>query len=366
MFELLVKNAFPQQSIFRELLLVSKRIGVSVDFSLQPSTEISSAEACMLQHASEQYVITAIAADSITPAFLADLGQKLQERNFVLESVNKLSQHRLGCIELVVSSPASSSSSDIQQFRSEMFVLGRKYATDVAVQKESLIRKSKRLVVMDMDSTLIQQEVIDELARYAGKFEAVQEITHRAMSGELDFRTSLYKRVECLKGTPATVFQKVIDHLVYTPGAHFLAHSLKRLGYKLAVISGGFAPIAQHVRQTLGLDYAYANQLEVGPDGCFTGRTVGPIVDGQRKADLLMAIAQQEQIDLEQTICIGDGANDLPMLSMAGLGIAFNAKPAVQERAAFRLNRQSLDSVLYFLGIPESEQIQLREHNDAS
>jgi phosphoserine phosphatase SerB len=359
MFELLAENAPSQQSIFRELLLVSKQIGVTIDFSLltEPSPQLPSDHA---RPASEQYVITAIAADSITPSFLVDLGYKLQERQFVLESVNKLSQHRLGCIELVVSSPASSSVSDIQEFRSEMFVIGRKYSTDVAVQKENLTRKSKRLVVMDMDSTLIQQEVIDEIARYAGKFEAVQEITHRAMAGELDFKRSLYKRVECLKGTPASVFQQVIDNLVYTPGAHLLVKTLKRLGYKLAVISGGFTPIAQHVRQTLGLDYAYANQLEIGPDGCFTGRTLGPIVDAQRKADLLTAIAQQEQVDLEQTICIGDGANDLPMLSIAGLGIAFNAKPAVQERAAFRLNRQGLDSVLYFLGIPEAEQIQLR------
>jgi len=168
------------------------------------------------------------------------------------------------------------------------------------------------------------------------------------------------------RAPPPTFLKLFIDLGVSPGGALCRQLPFTRLGYKLAVISGGFAPIAQHVRQTLGLDYAYANQLEVGPDGCFTGRTVGPIVDGQRKADLLMAIAQQEQIDLEQTICIGDGANDLPMLSMAGLGIAFNAKPAVQERAAFRLNRQSLDSVLYFLGIPESEQIQLREHNDAS
>ncbi|KAF6002137.1 hypothetical protein F1559_001192 [Cyanidiococcus yangmingshanensis] len=365
MFELLVENAPPQQSIFRDLLLVSKQIGVSVDFSLLPGV-VSRASSEHARPVSEQYVITAIAADSITPAFLVDLGYKLQERQFVLESVNKLSQHRLGCIELVVSSPASSSVSDIQQFRSEMFVIGRNYATDVAVQKENLTRKSKRLVVMDMDSTLIQQEVIDELARYAGKFEAVQEITHRAMAGELDFKSSLHKRVECLKGTPASVIQQVIDHLVYTSGAYHLVHTLKRLGYKLAVISGGFTPIAQHVRQTLGLDYAYANQLEIGPDSCFTGRTIGPIVDAQRKADLLMAIAQQEQVELEQTICIGDGANDLPMLSIAGLGIAFNAKPAVQERAAFRLNRQGLDSVLYFLGIPEAEQIQLRGNDVAT
>ncbi|KAK4534230.1 hypothetical protein CDCA_CDCA01G0255 [Cyanidium caldarium] len=367
MFELLVGPSAEQQSIFRQLLAVAKREGVSVDFSLlgawsEPPSTTTDPDASdgTSTRATEEYVITALAVDSMSPRFLQQLGQVLERRAFLLQSLNKLSQHRLGCLEWVVSTPPASSVTDIHEFRSELFALGKEFQTDVAVQREALTRKSKRLVVMDMDSTLIQQEVIDELARYAGKYEAVEEITRRAMNGGMDFNESLRQRVAQLRGTPATVLQKVIDNLQYTPGAQHLTRSLKRLGYKLAVISGGFTTITQHVRQQLGLDYDFANQLEVGADGCFTGRTIGPIVNAQRKADLLMAIAQLEHVGLEQVICIGDGANDLPMLSIAGLGIAFNAKPAVQERAAFRLNRQGLDSVLYLLGIPEAEQIQLR------
>jgi len=244
-------------------------------------------------------------------------------------------------------------------FRSALYTFGKSQGVDVALQAESVLRRSKRLVVMDMDSTLIQQEVIDELARHAGVYEAVRDITHAAMGGGLDFNESLRQRVALLAGTPATAFRHVIDNLVYTDGAHELCRSLKKLGYRLAVISGGFTAITEHVRKELGLNYDYANQLEVGEDGRFTGRTVGPIVNAQRKADLLMTIAQQERISLNQVIAIGDGANDLPMLAVAGLGIAFNAKPAVQEAATFRINQRSLESVLYLLGFSEDDQQEL-------
>jgi len=244
-------------------------------------------------------------------------------------------------------------------FRSALYTFGKSQGVDVALQAESVLRRSKRLVVMDMDSTLIQQEVIDELARHAGVYEAVRDITHAAMGGGLDFNESLRQRVALLAGTPATAFRHVIDNLVYTDGAYELCRSLKKLGYRLAVISGGFTAITEHVRKELGLNYDYANQLEVGEDGCFTGRTVGPIVNAQRKADLLMTIAQQERISLNQVIAIGDGANDLPMLAVAGLGIAFNAKPAVQEAATFRINQRSLESVLYLLGFSEDDQQEL-------
>ncbi|KAK1869332.1 hypothetical protein I4F81_011810 [Pyropia yezoensis] len=246
-----------------------------------------------------------------------------------------------------------------EAFRSALYTFGKSQGVDVALQTESVLRRSKRLVVMDMDSTLIQQEVIDELARHAGVYEAVRDITHAAMGGGLDFNESLRQRVALLAGTPATAFRHVIDNLVYTDGAHELCRSLKKLGYRLAVISGGFTAITEHVRKELGLHYDYANQLEVGADGCFTGRTVGPVVNAQRKADLLMTIAQQERISLNQVIAVGDGANDLPMLAVAGLGIAFNAKPAVQAAASFRINQRSLGAVLYLLGFSEDDQLEL-------
>eukprot|EP00871_Galdieria_phlegrea_P001227 jgi/Galph1/2104/GphlegSOOS_G814.1 len=222
------------------------------------------------------------------------------------------------------------------------------------------MRRSKRLVVMDMDSTLIQQEVIDELARHANVYEQVKKITYRAMNGEIDFKESLKRRVACLKGTSTAVFDKVIASLEYTEGAHTLCSTLKRLGYKLAVISGGFDFVTKYVRRELQLDYDFANQLEVDNEGFLTGRTIGPVVDAQRKADLLETLAQMEHITCNQVIAVGDGANDLPMLSKAGLGIAFNAKPAVQEAANFRINIRKLDAILYFLGIPEKEHLSIR------
>jgi phosphoserine phosphatase SerB len=186
--------------------------------------------------------------------------------------------------------------------------------------------------------------VIDEIARYAGVYKQVESITHRAMNGELDFNQSLEQRVALLKGTHQSVFDKVIANLIYTDGVRELCRSLKKLGYRLAVISGGFKPVTEHVRKELGLDYDYANQLEETEDGYFTGRTVGPVVNAQRKADLLMTIAQKEGITLDQCVAIGDGSNDLPMLGTAGLGIAFNAKPAVQSAARFRIVRLSIMS----------------------
>ncbi len=253
----------------------------------------------------------------------------------------------------------AASHANLTALRADLYALGRAGGFDVALQRESVLRRSKRLVVFDMDSTLIQQEVIDELAKHAGVGDKVKKITEEAMGGRLDFSQSLARRVALLKGAPESMFDKVIAGLQYTKGAKLLVRTLKRLGYRLAVISGGFTRVTEHVRRELGLDYDHANVLEVGADGCFTGRTVGPVVTAQRKADLLSTIAQHERITVDQVIAIGDGANDLPMLGTAGLGIAFNAKPAVQEAAQFRINTPSLTAVLYLLGFSQEEQGQL-------
>ncbi|CAN8076735.1 unnamed protein product [Agarophyton chilense] len=309
------------------------------------------------------YVLTLISGDSISPIFLTDIASLLADGAFTVEKVTRLSTSGLRCLELMVVSYKALSPSDINQLRKKLYALGGTKGIDVALQAESVLRRSKRLVVFDMDSTLIQQEVIDEIARHAGVFEKVKEITHRAMSGKLDFRESLRERVALLKGTNSNVFQKVIDNLQYTPGVKLLCKTLKKLGYRLAVISGGFTRITAHVRNELGLDYDYANVLEE-KDGIFTGKTIGPVVNAQRKADLLITIAQQERITLDQVIAIGDGANDLPMLGTAGLGIAFNAKAAVQEAASFRINHPSLMTVLYLLGFSEQDQEEL--HGEGS
>ncbi|ORY37142.1 phosphoserine phosphatase serb [Neocallimastix californiae] len=207
-----------------------------------------------------------------------------------------------------------------------------------------------------MDSTLIQQEVIDEIARHAGVVKEVSAITASAMNGEINFQESLARRVALLKGLSVNIFEEIKKVITFTPGAHKLCKTLKNLGYKLAVCSGGFVPLANYIKNELGLDFAYANNLAISEDGTqLEGKTYGPIVDGSRKAELLGAISQLEHLIPEQTIAVGDGANDLLMMSKAGLGVAFNAKPRVQEQAPTRINQPSLDNVLYLLGYTDEE-----------
>jgi len=213
----------------------------------------------------------------------------------------------------------------------------------------------RRLVVFDMDSTLIQQEVIDELAKLAGVETEVKKITEAAMRGELNFFDSLKSRVALLKGHKADeLFAKVKANLIFTPGAKKLCSTLKRMGFKMAVISGGFLPVAQEVQRHLGLDYAFANTLEVDETtGLLTGLTSGPVVTPQRKRALLATIANVEGCEVQQTIAVGDGANDIPMLNAAGLGIAFCAKPKVQAATEFRINQKDLSTVLFLIGVSE-------------
>lgn len=340
----------PSSPIYRELLRVARRLNLSIDFDAVSDLALRQAPA--------HYVVTLLSAESILPGFLGTMANKLAKHGFSTERITRLSRNDLRSIELVVSAGNEMSAGEVGEVRAELYALGMEDGVDVAFQAESVLRRSKRLVVMDMDSTLIQQEVIDELARYAGVYDKVKEITHRAMGGKLDFNQSLAQRVALLKGTPASVFNDVIANLQYTPGAKDLCRTLKKLGYRLAVISGGFTKVTAHVRNELGLDFDYANELEE-KDGVFTGRTAGVVVNAQRKADLLTTIAQQERITLDQVIAIGDGANDLAMLGTAGLGIAFNAKPAVQKAASFRINQPSLMAVLYLLGLSERDQEEL-------
>ncbi|KAI9769408.1 MAG: hypothetical protein M1840_004110 [Geoglossum simile] len=238
----------------------------------------------------------------------------------------------------------------------------REWNVEVVLQREEIWRKHKRLAVFDMDSTLIQQEVIDEIAREIGVEKEVSAITARAMNGELDFGSSLQERVSLLKGATSDVFEKLKSVITITPGARELCISLKRLGYKIAVLSGGFTPLAQWLADTLGIDYCFANNLTVSADGkTLTGELTGPIVDKERKALLLEEIARKEGIPLKQVLAAGDGANDLLMLGKAGLGVAFNAKSIVQLEAPSRLNSECLADILYILGFTKEEQEALLE-----
>jgi len=244
--------------------------------------------------------------------------------------------------------------SDAQALRADFFALAEELSVDIAFQKDDLFRRNRRLAVFDMDSTLIEAEVIDELAKAAGVGEQVAAITERAMRGELDFRASFKERMALLKGLDVGVLDEIGASLRLTEGAENLFAELKRLGYKTAILSGGFTYFARQVQARLGIDYVFANELEV-VDGKVTGVAVEPIVDAQRKADLLKKLASDEGLQLEQTIAVGDGANDLPMLSLAGLGVAFRAKPLVRQSAKQAISTLGLDGVLYLLGLRDRD-----------
>lgn len=224
---------------------------------------------------------------------------------------------------------------------------------DISLQKDDLYRRCRRLICFDMDSTLIETEVIDELADRAGVGAEVRTITEQAMRGEIDFRESFTRRVALLRGLNVEVMEEIAQNLPITEGLERLMTILKRVGYKTAILSGGFTYFGNFLRRRYGFDYVYANELEI-EDGRLTGRTTGEIVDGGRKADLLRLLCQVEDINIAQSIAVGDGANDLPMLSIAGLGIAFHAKPKVKATASQSISTIGLDGILYFLGLKDS------------
>lgn len=253
------------------------------------------------------------------------------------------------CIEFSVRGTPS----DMDELHKDLMSLSARLEMDFSFQKDTMYRRMRRLICFDMDSTLIQTEVIDELAERAGVGDKVRTITEKAMRGEIDFKESFTERVALLKGLDETVMKDIAEHLPITEGVERLMYVLKKYGYKIAILSGGFTYFGNYLKERFGIDYVYANNLEI-KDGKLTGRFIGDIVDGKRKAELLQLIAQVENVDIAQTIAVGDGANDLPMLSVAGLGIAFHAKPKVQANAQQSINTIGLDGVLYFLGFKDS------------
>ncbi len=261
-----------------------------------------------------------------------------------IERIVRLAKYPVWAYELLITGP------DLEPLRLALLEVAHALEADVAVQHEGLGRRAARLIVLDVDSTLIQNEVIDLLAAEAGQLEAVAAITERAMAGELDFRQSLLARVALLAGLDSAAIDRARTRIEFTPGARTFVRTLKRLGYHVALVSGGFNSVTDHLASELGLKHAYANTLEV-VDGVLTGRLVGEIVDRAAKASILARIAELEGVPLDQTVAVGDGANDLDMLGIAGLGIAFNAKAVVQAAADTSVNVPYLDAILFILGV---------------
>lgn len=333
-----------QISLLKDLLLEAKRLNVDLDF------KVASRDDHLQYDNNFLYAITCL-GENITADVLARISRATYSENVNIERITQLSQGELSCVEMIVNTDKSLNVRDMTR---KLLSISSESGVDIAVQKENIFRRSKRLVVMDMDSTLIQVEVIDELAKAAGKGDEVSAITRKAMNGEISFNESLDKRVQLLAGLDEDALEKIYNNIPFTPGAKKFIKILKKIGYKTAVISGGFTFFTDRLKKELGLDYAFANNLEI-KDGKITGKVTGRIINGEFKAKILEDIANKEEITLDQVVAIGDGANDLLMLDKAGLGIAFNAHKAVREKADYNISQKNLDSIIYLLGISEKE-----------
>ncbi|MDC4226516.1 MAG: phosphoserine phosphatase SerB [Candidatus Manganitrophus sp.] len=314
-----------ERHLLRDLLFRAHEFGLSMEFKVVRPTEI------LKKAPVQNYVVTCL-GPAVPLRVIAKLATLLSEERVNIQKINTLARKQLECIEMTLS---ATQPIDPRLLTRKLLHLNAEFGVDIAVQEENLFRRAKRLIVMDMDSTLVQIEGIDELAKEAGVGEKVVAITHRAMNGEISFPEALRERVRLLKGLPVGVLEKVCKRMPFTPGAKELVSILKKLGYRTAVLSGGFDYFSSRVKESLGLDYAYSNSLEI-KDNVLTGEIVGEIVDGKKKAALMEEIARKEGVTLDQVIAIGDGANDLPMITRAGLGIAFNAKPRVTGGSALQ------------------------------
>ncbi|MAE59096.1 MAG: phosphoserine phosphatase SerB [Halobacteriovorax sp.] len=329
--------------VIKDLLFETYKMGMTLDYKILDGTYEPE-----LDDEVEKFILNCVAPERITNTFIADIATVLAEYGVNILKIDKVSPGIFKSLEILTIIRKSLNHTELKE---KLILVSNKHKIDVAFLKDNVFRRSKRLIVFDMDSTLIQAEVIDELAKAHGVGHEISEITERAMNGELDFNESLIARVSKLKGLDANVMEDILSNLPLTPGVEDFLKTIKKLGYKVAVISGGFTFFAEALKEKLGLDYAFANELEI-IDGKLTGNVLGTIVNAEQKAILVNLIAQQENISLEQVVAIGDGANDLPMLSRAGLGIAFHAKDIVKKKAQNHMSHGPMTSILYFLGIP--------------
>ncbi len=356
---ILVNIPATSDPVLKEVLFLAHELNLQVKFS--PVEEESYDEWVGLQGRS-RFILTLLAR-KIKAAHIAEVARIVAANGFNIDSVVRLSgrvpmdhedQRTRACVEFSLRGEPA----DARAFRAELVNIASDLDIDVAVQEDNLYRRNRRLVAFDMDSTLISTEVIDELAKIKGVGEEVGNVTERAMRGELDFKESLRARVALLEGLPESTLAEIGQRLPLMEGAERLFATLNKLGYKTAILSGGFTYFGKILQQKLGVDYVYANELEI-VDGKLTGQVLAPIVDAERKAELLRTLAARENISLEQCIAVGDGANDLAMLSAAGLGVAFHAKPIVKESAEQSISTLGLDSILYLMGIRDRDAVKL-------
>ena len=340
--------------ILKELLFKSYELDVNIRFN--PITEEAYNQWVSMQ-GKNRYIIT-ILGRKLTARQIAGVTRIVADQDMNIDDIKRLTG-RIPLDENARTPKASVEFSvrgtprDKEQMKADFMKLSAEQEMDISFQEESMYRRMRRLICFDMDSTLIETEVIDELAIRAGVGDQVKAITEAAMRGEIDFCESFRQRCALLKGLDVSVMQEIAENLPITEGVDRLMRILKKVGFKIAILSGGFTYFGNYLKQKYNIDYVYANELEV-ENGKLTGRHVGDIVDGKRKAELLRLIAQVENVDIRQTVAVGDGANDLPMISIAGLGIAFHAKPKVKETAKQSISTIGLDGILYFLGYKDS------------
>ncbi|MDX2180612.1 MAG: phosphoserine phosphatase SerB [Bryobacteraceae bacterium] len=338
--------------LLTELLLKAHELGVEIRFTAVTGDDY---RRWVEMEGKRRFLVTLLGRD-LHAGHLAGVSGIIARGGLNIDGIDRLSARTplemqgQVCVELAISGAAA----DEDAIRAQLVELTSETGIDIAFQTDDVYRRNRRLVAFDMDSTLIRAEVIDELAKVAGVGEQVAAITESAMRGELDFQASFRKRVGLLKGLPEARLAEVAARIPLMDGAERLVSTLKRLGYKTAILSGGFTFVGRELQKKLGIDYLFANQLDV-QNGAVTGEVLPPIIDGARKAQLLREIAASEGLDMQQVIAVGDGANDLPMLRLAGLGIAFRAKPMVRAGARQAISTLGLDGILYLLGVRDRE-----------
>ncbi|MDN4753318.1 phosphoserine phosphatase SerB [Porphyromonadaceae bacterium W3.11] len=342
--------------ILKELLFKANELGITVTFRPVDAEGYSQ---WVSAQGKNKYIVTLL-AKAVTAEMVAAVTNEVAAQGMNIDALDRLT----GRIPLIEQERVPKASIEIsvrgtpidrEELQRKFMEIADKYSIDISFQQDSMFRRMRRLICFDMDSTLIRTEVIDELAERAGVGAEVKAITESAMRGEIDFTESFTQRCALLKGLDVRVMKEIAENLPIMDGLERTMKILKKVGFKVGILSGGFTYFGKYLQDRFGFDYVYANELEIDSDGKLTGRYIGEVVDGRRKAELLKLIAQVEKVDIRQTVAVGDGANDLPMLTTAGLGIAFHAKPKVKENAKQSITTMGLDGILYFLGYKDSQ-----------